>query len=102
MFRPPHALQLNLLRLPLSVSNGGLHSIDLNPSTTLMATIQSSLGPGEMATFFTFAEPVAFAAGGNINLMGLSTLTVNGSITFIRSDLTGTLQWTPVAQWTAP
>ncbi len=85
-----------------SINIGGVHSIGLNPSTTPITTIQSSLGPGEMATFFTFAGPVAFAAGGNINLMGASPLTVNGSITFIRNDLTGTLQWTPVSQWTAP
>jgi hypothetical protein len=85
-----------------SINIGGVHSIGLNPSTTPITTIQSSLGPGEMATFFTITGPVAFAVGGNINLMGSSTLTVKGSITFIRNDLTGALQWTPVSQWTAP
>ncbi len=85
-----------------SINIGGVHSVGLNPSTTPITTIQSSLGPGEMATFFTFAGPAAFGSGGNINLMGASTVTINGSITFVRNDLTGTLQWTPVAQWTAP
>lgn len=80
---------------------GGAHSVGLNPSATPITTIQSSLGPGEMVTFFTFAGPASFASGGNIDLMGASTITVNGSITFVRNDLLG-LPWIPVAQWTAP
>jgi hypothetical protein len=52
-----------------------------------------------MVTLFVFIGPVTFGSGGNINLMGLNRLTVNGSITFIRNDLTGGLQWTPVSQW---
>jgi hypothetical protein len=99
---PPTSGITTQLAPAASINIGGVHSIGLNPSTTPITTIQSSLGPGEMATFFTFAGPVAFASGGNINLMGLSSLTINGSITFVRNDLTGTLQWTPVAQWTAP
>ena len=51
-----------------------------------------------MVTLYTFAGPVTLASGGNINLMGLNTLIVNGSITLTRSDLGG-LQWIPVAQW---
>jgi hypothetical protein len=77
----------------------GAHSVGLNPSTTPITTIQSSLGPGEMVTFFTFAGPATFAAGGNIDLMGQGTLPVNGTVTFIMNDLTGGLQWKPVSQW---
>jgi hypothetical protein len=84
-----------------SINIGGAHSVGLNPSTTPIQTIQSSLGPGEMVTFFTFDGPATFASGGNINLMGQSTLTVNGSMTFVRNDLVS-LAWIPVAQWTAP
>ncbi len=99
---PPTSGITTQLAPAASINIGGVHSIGLNPSTTPITTIQSSLGPGEMATFFTFAGPVAFGSGGNINLMGLSTLAINGSITFIRNDLTGPLQWTPVSQWTVP
>jgi hypothetical protein len=84
-----------------SINIQGVHSVGLNPSSTVITTIQSSLGPGEMVTFFTFAGPATFASGGNINLMGQNTVVVNGSITFVRNDLTGSLQWTPVAQWSA-
>ena len=85
-----------------SINIQGVHSIGLNPSSSPITTIQSSLGPGEMVTLFTFAGPVTFASGGNINLMGVTTLTVNGSITFIRNDLIPGLQWTPVSQWSPP
>jgi hypothetical protein len=81
-----------------SINIGGVHSVGLNPSATPISTIQSSLGPGEMVTFFTFAGAVTFGAGGNIDLMGKSSITVNGTITFVRSDLGG-LTWKPVAQW---
>lgn len=77
----------------------GAHTIGLNPSTTPITTIRSSLGPGEMVTFFTFAGPAVFSSGGNVNLMGSRSVTVDGSITFVRNDLMGGLQWTPVAQW---
>jgi hypothetical protein len=83
-----------------TINIGGVHSVGLNPSATPITTIQSSLGPGEMVTFFTFAGGVTFASGGNLNLMGEPQVAVNGSITFVRNDLTGSLQWTPVSQWT--
>ena len=76
----------------------GVHSVGLVGSTTPINTIQSSLGPGEMVTFFTWSGSVTFASGGNINLPGVNPLVVNGSITFIRTDLGGS-QWIPVAQW---
>jgi len=82
-----------------SINIGGVHSVGLNASTTLITTIQSSLGPGEMVTFFTWYGPVTFSSGGNIDLMGQNTLTVNGSMTFVRNDLLGSLQWIPVSQW---
>jgi hypothetical protein len=81
-----------------SINIRGVHSVGLNPSTTPITTIQSSLGPGEMVTFFTFAGPVTFGPGGNIDLMGKTSITVNGTITFVRTDLGGPL-WKPVAQW---
>lgn len=76
----------------------GVHSMGLNPSSTPITTIQSALGPGEMVTFFTLGGPVTFGAGGNIDLMGMSTLTLTGTVTFVRSDLGGSL-WKPVSQW---
>jgi hypothetical protein len=81
-----------------SINIGGVHSVGLNPSTTPITTIQSSLGPGEMVTFFTFAGPVTFGPGGNIDLMGRPNIRVNGTITFVRTDLGG-LFWKPVAQF---
>jgi len=77
----------------------GAHSVGLSSSTTPITTIQSSLGPGEMVTLFASQGPFTFSSGGNINLMGAGSVTVNGSITFIRNDLTQGLQWTPVSQW---
>jgi hypothetical protein len=77
----------------------GSHSIGLNSSTTPITTIQSSLGPGETVTFLASTGPFTFAPGGNINLLGASSVTVNGSITFVRSDLIQGLQWTPISQW---
>jgi hypothetical protein len=81
-----------------SINIRGVHSIGLNPSATPITTIQSGLGPGEMVTFFTLGGAVTFGAGGNIDLMGMSKLTVNGTITFVRSDLGG-LFWKLVSQW---
>jgi hypothetical protein len=77
----------------------GVHTVGMNSSTTAITTIQSSLGPGETITFFALQGPFTFASGGNINLMGASSVTVNGSITFVRNDLIQGLQWTPVSQW---
>jgi hypothetical protein len=81
------------------ININGVHSVGLNASTTPITTIQSSLGPGEMVTFFTWYGPVTFSSGGNIYLMGQNTLTINGSITFVRNDLLGSLEWIPVSQW---
>jgi hypothetical protein len=81
-----------------SINIRGVHSIGLNASSTPITTIQSGLGPGEMVTFFTLGGAVTFGAGGNIDLMGMSTLSVNGTITFVRTDLGGLL-WKPVSQW---
>ena len=84
---------------PATVINiQGAHTIGLNPSATPITTIRSTLGPGEMATFFTFAGPVTFSPGGNINLT--ATVTVNGSMTFVWNDLSS--QWIPVSQWNQP
>ncbi|HEX3351899.1 MAG TPA: hypothetical protein VHS34_03685 [Terriglobales bacterium] len=81
---------------------GGAHTVGLSPSTTPITTIQSSLGPGEMVTFFTVSGSVTFNSGGNINLGGAPSVTVSGSITFVRNDLSGPTQaWTPVAQWSS-
>ena len=81
-----------------SINILGVHSIGLNASSTPITTIQSGLGPGEMVTFFSLGGPVTFGSGGNIDLMGMSTLTVDGTITFVRTDLGGVL-WKPVSQW---
>jgi hypothetical protein len=84
-----------------SININGVHSVGLNTSTTPIVTIQSGLGPGEMVTFFTLGGPVTFAAGGNVDLMGANSITLTGTITFVRVDLGGPL-WKPVAQWTPP
>jgi len=87
---------------PASTINiGGAHTVGLNSSTMPITTIQSGLGPGEMATFFSINGPVTFGAGGNLNLMGENTLTVNGSITFVVSDLGAAPSWIPVSRWSA-
>jgi hypothetical protein len=96
---PPTSGITTALEPANTINIKGARSVGLNPSTTPITTIQSTLGPGEMVTLFTYAGPVTFGSGGNLNLMGLNTITVNGSITFVRNDLTGELQWTPVAQW---
>jgi hypothetical protein len=84
-----------------SINIAGVHSVGLNPSTTPITTVQSSLGPGEMVTFYPLGGSVVFGSGGNINLLGTTSITVSGSITFIRSDLGGP-SWIPVSQWTPP
>lgn len=87
---------------PAAVINiRGVHSIGLNPSVTPITTIQSSLGPGEMVTFFALSDAVVFASGGNIDLLGANPVVVTGTITFVRSDLGGS-RWKPVSQWTRP
>jgi hypothetical protein len=84
-----------------TIGINGARTIGLTSSTTAITTIQSSLGAGEAATFFTINGPVTFASGGNINLLGATTLVVNGSITFAVSDLGTTPSWVPISQWTA-
>ena len=84
-----------------SINIGGAHTIGLSTSTAVISTIQSSLGAGETATFFTLNGPVTFSTGGNINLMGPRIVTVNGSITFMVSDLGASPSWIPVSQWKA-
>jgi hypothetical protein len=81
-----------------TINTQGVHTVGLNPSTTPITTIQSGLGPGEMLTFYILSGPVTFAAGGNIDLIGMSAVTVTGTITFVRTDLGGLL-WKPVSQW---
>jgi hypothetical protein len=82
-----------------SINIGGAHSVGLNSSTTAINTIQGTLGPGETVTFFSIGGYVTFAAGGNINMFGIQHVTLNGSMSFIRTDLAGSPQWVPVAQW---
>lgn len=83
------------------INVSGIHTVGLNPSMTPITTVQSSLGPGETVTFYPLGGSVVFGAGGNINLMGATSITVTGSITFIRTDLGGN-SWQPVSQWTPP
>jgi hypothetical protein len=80
----------------------GVHSVGLNPAATPITTIQSSLGPGEMVTFFALSGgAVVFAGGGNIDLLGANPVVVTGTMTFVRSDLGG-VHWKPVSAWTPP
>ena len=81
-----------------AININGIHSVGLNTSTTPITTIVSGLGPGEMVTFFSLGGPVTFATGGNIDLMGAPSVTLSGTIIFIRTDLGGPL-WKPVGQW---
>jgi hypothetical protein len=85
-----------------TINIGGAHTVGLNRSAIPITTIQAGLGPGETATFFSLNGPVTFGAGGNINLMGINTLTINGSVTFVVSDLGPAPSWIPVSQWNAP
>jgi len=84
-----------------SINISGTHTIGLTSSKIPITTIRSSLGAGETATFFALNGPVTFGAGGNINLMGTSTLTVRGSITFMVSDIGSVPAWIPVSEWPA-
>jgi hypothetical protein len=84
-----------------TINIGGAHTVGLNPSATPITTIQGGHGAGELVTFFMLSGSAVFASGGNINLMGPNTITVTGSITFVRNDLTGqSLAWVPLSQWT--
>ena len=82
-----------------TINIGGSHSVGLIASATPIRTIQANLGAGEMATFYALNGPVTFISGGNINLMGANSITVNGSITFIVNDLGKAPSWVPVSQW---
>jgi hypothetical protein len=97
---PPTSGITTQLGANASINIGGVHTVGLNTSTTPITTIQSTLGPGETVTFLSLDGPVTFATGGNIALPGSSSLTISGTITFIRNDLTGDQKWWPVAQWT--
>jgi hypothetical protein len=83
------------------INIGSSHTVGLLASVEPISTIQASLGAGESATFYTIQGPVTFVAGGNINLMGMNSVVVNGSITFVVSDL-GYPFWVPISQWSAP
>jgi hypothetical protein len=98
---PPTSGITSQLTPAASINIAGVHSVGLNPSSTPITTVQSSLGPGEMVTFYPLSGSVVFASGGNINLFGATSVTVSGSITFIRNDLGGP-SWVPVSQWTPP
>jgi hypothetical protein len=98
---PPTSGITSQLTPAAAINTRGVHSVGLNSSSTPITTIQSSLGPGEMITFFMLSGSAIFAAGGNIDLLGAGPVTVTGTITFVRSDL-GAPLWKPVAQWTPP
>jgi hypothetical protein len=97
---PPTSGMSTQMSPATTINIQGIHSIGLNSSLTPITTVQSGLGPGEMVTFFTLGGPVTFATGGNIDLMGMPSLTVNGTITLVRTDLGGPL-WKVVSQWNA-
>lgn len=97
---PPTSGITTQLGAAATINISGAHTVGLNTSADAVRTIQSSLGPGETVTFFSLGGPITFATGGNISLGNASTRTVNGTITFIRNDLTGAQsQWWPVSQW---
>lgn len=81
-----------------TIDIAGAHSIALTSSSTPVATIRSSLGPGEMITLFAIGAPITFVAGGNLNLIGANSVRIDGSITLIRTDWPSN-QWTPIAEW---
>jgi hypothetical protein len=82
-----------------TINIGGAHTVGVIASTTPISTIQANLGAGEMATFYAINGPVTFASGGNIDMMGAPSITVNGSITFIVTDLGKSPSWVPISQW---
>jgi hypothetical protein len=95
---PPTSGLSTQLSPATTINVQGVHTVGLNPSSTPITTIQSALGPGETITLFTLAGPVTFGTGGNIDLMGATSLTLNGTITLVRTDLGGLL-WKVVSQW---
>ena len=82
-----------------TINISGSRTIALSPSNTAVTTIEATLGAGEMATFYAANGPIVFSSGGNINLLGANTLTVNGSITFVVTDVSNPPTWVPVSQW---
>jgi hypothetical protein len=82
-----------------TINTHGVHSVGLNPSATPITTIQSTLGPGETVTLYTLSGTATLAPGGNINLMGQTSLTIDGTVTLVRTDLGGPF-WVVVSQWT--
>ena len=87
---------------PDTYRHPGCASIGLNPSPKPITTIASSLGPGRMVTFFTLhGGSVTFQPGRYIDLMGMTSLMVTGTVTFVRTDLGGPL-WKVVSQWNDP
>jgi hypothetical protein len=89
----------NQITAASTINIGGSHTVGLVASTTPISTIEANLGAGETATFYTVSGPVAFASGGNINLMGAKSIAVEGSITFVVSDLGKAPSWVPISQW---
>jgi hypothetical protein len=85
-----------------TINIGAAHTVGLVASSAAISTIQANLGAGETATFYATNGPVTFASGGNINLMGVKSITVNGSITFVVSDLGNAPSWVPISQWGPP
>jgi hypothetical protein len=85
-----------------TINIGAAHTVGLLASSAVISTIQANLGAGETATFYATTGPVTFASGGNINLMGAKSITVNGSITFVVSDLGNAPSWVPISQWGPP
>jgi hypothetical protein len=82
-----------------TIDIGGAHTVGVIASDTPISTIRANLGAGEAATFYAVNGSVTFASGGNINLMGAPSITVNGSITFIVTDLGTSPSWIPISQW---
>ncbi len=99
---PPTSGITTTLNAAATINIGGAHTLGINPTDTAITTIQSSLGPGETVTFISLGGPISFATGGNIALLGSTTLSITGTITFVRTDVPGSAnQWWPVSQWTA-
>jgi hypothetical protein len=82
-----------------TIDIGAAHTVGLIASPAAISTIKANLGAGEMATFYAINGPVTFASGGNINMLGAPSITVNGSITFIVTDLGKSPSWVPISQW---
>jgi hypothetical protein len=96
---PPTAGLTTQMSPATTINILGVHTIGLNPSATPITTINSGLGPGEMVTFFVLGSgSVTFHSGGNIDLAGMMSLPVTGTVTMVRSDLGGLL-WKIVSQW---